>query len=102
VGFNVITPGYLAAVGLPLVRGRDFTEADAGDAPRVSLVNEAAAHLLWPNENPIGKRWRQGARDTLGWVTVVGVVANVRQRVRAAETRVPEMLVPHAQYGTRA
>jgi putative ABC transport system permease protein len=102
VGFNVITPGYLAAVGLPLVRGRDFTEADAADAPRVSLVNEAAAHLLWPNENPIGKRWRQGARDTLGWVTVVGVVANVRQRVRAAETRVPEMLVPHAQYGNQS
>src|SRR5258705_12469529 len=101
VGFNVIPPGYLAAVGLPLVRGRDFAEADAADAPRVSLVNEAAAHLLWPNENPIGKRWRQGARDTLGWVTVVGVVANVRQRVRAAETRVPEMLVPHAQYGNQ-
>ena len=100
-GFNVITPGYLSAVGLTLVRGRDFTDADAADAPRVSLLNEAAARLLWPNEDAVGKRWRNGVSDTLGWITVVGVVANVRQRVRAAEARIPELLVPHAQFGNQ-
>src|SRR5258706_6344830 len=43
VGFNVITPGYLGAVGLPLRRGRDFAESDLRDSPPVALVNEAAA-----------------------------------------------------------
>ena len=99
VSFNLFTPGYLDAVGLPLVRGRDFSDADAADAPRVSLVNEAAARMLWPNEDALGKRWRYGARDTLGWITVVGVVANVRQRMRAPEDRIAELIVPHAQAG---
>ena len=99
--FNVITPGYLSAVGMALVRGRDFTDADASDAPRVALVNEAAARLLWPNENAIGKRFRNGASDTLGWITVVGVVANVRQHMHANGTRLAEVLVPHTQYGNQ-
>jgi predicted permease len=102
VCFNLVTPGYLSAVGLPLLRGRDFTDADAANAPRVSLVNEAGARLLWPNEDPIGKRWRYSARDTLGWITVVGVVANVSQHLRAREGRLAEMIVPHAQAGNQS
>jgi predicted permease len=102
VTFNLFTPGYLDAIGLPLLRGRDFTDADVVSAPRVSLVNEAAARLLWPNEDPIGKRWRYSARDTLGWITVVGVVANVRQRLRAGEGRLAEISVPHAQAGNQS
>jgi len=97
VSFNVLTPGYLDAVGMTLRRGRDVSDADAADAPHVCLVNEAAAKLLWPNADPLGKRWRFGPHDTTGWVTVVGVVANVRQRARASEQRVAEVLMPHAQ-----
>jgi predicted permease len=99
--FNVITPGYLSAVGMTLIRGRDFSDADDDHAPRVSLVNEAAARLLWPNADAIGKRFRNGAKDTLGWITVVGVVANVRQHLGSTQARVPEVLVPHAQYGNQ-
>jgi putative ABC transport system permease protein len=102
VSFNLFTPGYLDAVGLPLLRGRDFTDGDVAGAPRVSLVNEAAARLLWPNEDPIGKRWRYSARDTSGWITVVGVVANVRQRLHASDVRLAEMIVPHAQAGNQS
>jgi putative ABC transport system permease protein len=102
VCFNLVTPGYLSAVGLPLVRGRDFTDGDAANAPRVSLVNQAAARMLWPNQDPIGKRWRYSARDTLGWITVVGVVANVRQHLHARESRLAEILVPHAQAGNQS
>jgi predicted permease len=99
--FNSITPGYLESVGLPLLKGRDFTDADGPDAPRVALVNELAARRLWPNQDPIGKRWRFGKDDKKGWATVVGVVANVRQHVRAKGNAMGEVLVPQAQYGNQ-
>jgi putative ABC transport system permease protein len=102
VGYNLFTPGYRETVGLSLIRGRDFTDADGADAPRVSLVNEAAARTLWPGEDPIGKRWRYAARDTLGWITVVGVVGDVRQRLRASEKLIAEVIVPHAQAGNQS
>jgi len=97
VSMNVITPGYLEAIGLPLERGRAFTDADDEAAPRVAIINEAAARELWPNEDALGKRWRFGARDTAGWITVVGVVANVRQHVKLPETRMAEVMTPYAQ-----
>jgi predicted permease len=102
VSVNIITPGYLEAVGLPLRRGRVFTDADDEKAPRVALINEAAAKLLWPNEDPLGKRWRFGEQDTAGWITVVGVVANVRQHVKLSETRMAEVLLPHSQNAIQA
>ncbi len=96
VAFNVITPGYLATVGLPLIRGRDFSEADGGTGAKVALLNQAAAKQLWPGEDAIGKRLR--LRDEDEWLTVVGITADVRQRVNAPEQRIAEMLVPHAQW----
>jgi len=96
--FNVITPGYLDAVGMRLLKGRDLSDSDAPDAPPVCLVNEAAARLLWPGVDPLGRRFRADAASQAGWISVVGVVANVRQRVRPPERPLPEILVPHAQH----
>jgi predicted permease len=53
--WNGAAPGYFRTVGIPLVRGRDFTWADDEKAPRVAIVNEALAHRFWPGENPLGK-----------------------------------------------
>ena len=53
---NVITPGYLRTMRIPVVRGRDFTDADRKGAPAVVLVSEAMARRLWPGEDPIGQR----------------------------------------------
>ena len=102
VGFNVITPGYLDAVGLQLLRGRDFTDGDVEGAPRVALVNQVAATALWPKQDPIGKRLRSGREPENGWTTIVGVVANVRQHARARGRDVGEMLIPHAQSGNQS
>ncbi len=96
VSFNVITPGYLQAIGLPLVRGRDFTETDGLQGANVALLNQSAAHKLFPNQDPIGRRIRLRPEDE--WSTVVGVTADVRQRIDAPNQRLPEMLVPHAQW----
>jgi putative ABC transport system permease protein len=71
-----ISPGYLSAMRIPLLRGRDFDERDRVDSPLVVLVNDSAARQFWPGENPVGKRLKFG--DTKGaWRTVVGLVGDV-------------------------
>jgi predicted permease len=72
-----VSPAYFRAVGVPLLRGRMFADSDNLDAPQVSIVNEAAARHRWGNEDPIGKRVSFDNGQT--WVTIVGVVGNVRQ-----------------------
>ena len=61
--FNMIAPGYFQTVGTPLLRGRDFTEADSEDAPQVAIVNEAMAEF-WHGEDPIGGRSSLVCRST--------------------------------------
>jgi predicted permease len=97
VSFNVITPGYLDAVGMPLRRGRDLVAGDTRDAVHVSLVNDVAARQLWPGQDAIGKRWRFGPDDARGWYTVVGVTASVPQRLGGGEDHVAEILIPATQ-----
>ncbi|MGB8459080.1 MAG: ABC transporter permease, partial [Candidatus Acidiferrum sp.] len=74
-----ISPDYLHAMRIPLMRGREFDQGDAATSPQVALVNESMARRFWPGEDPIGKRFRMG--DTKGpWKTVVGVVGDVLHR----------------------
>jgi putative ABC transport system permease protein len=73
---RVAGPGYLRTMGIPLRRGRDLQETDAEGAPPVLLVNETLARLLWPGQDPIGRRLV--LRENL-LVPVVGVVGDVRQ-----------------------
>jgi putative ABC transport system permease protein len=87
-GLRYVTPGYFRALGIPVLRGRAFTEADRADAPRVILVNDALARRYFPGEDPVGRELDRG--------TIVGVVGDVRQAGldRAAE---PELFYPAAQ-----
>ncbi|MBW3554451.1 MAG: ABC transporter permease [Gemmatimonadetes bacterium] len=84
------------ALGVPLLRGRRFTEADAPGAPEVVIINQALADQSWPGEDPIGKRiiltWGEDTE-----LEVVGMVANVRQR-GVAEQGHPGLYRPHAQF----
>jgi putative ABC transport system permease protein len=73
-----VTPGYLQALGVPLVRGRHLDERDREGAPVAVVVNEQFVTAHWPNKDPLGRRIRFGAPDT-PWMTVVGVVGNMRQ-----------------------
>ena len=83
VGGNVISGDYFGTMGMSLLRGRSFTEADARTAPSVAIVNETMARLLWPGDAAVGKRLRFG--EGAAWTTVVGIVADVRQRSLADE-----------------
>ncbi|MFY9557227.1 MAG: ABC transporter permease [Blastocatellia bacterium] len=71
-----ISPDYLRAMGIPLLRGRGFTEHDGPDKPLVALINQTAARQIWNNEDPIGKRIRLGdPHDRLR--AIVGIVGDV-------------------------
>jgi putative ABC transport system permease protein len=95
---NFSTPGYFQTLGIPLLAGRDFTDADGGDAPEVYIVNEAFARKFFGNVNPIGKRLSKNndAKHNPKWGQIVGEVANFRdQAVR--EAPVPYFFAPYAQ-----
>lgn len=85
---RVITPGYLRTLGIPLIRGRDFSALDRKGSGDVLLINEAMARRYWPNQDPLGGRIRVGdpAKGTL--YTIVGVVGDVRyQSLESPEIR---------------
>src|SRR5690606_7509345 len=75
---NHVDPAFFAALRLPIVAGRGFTDADRDGAPRVTVVNEALARRLWPDENPLGKR----VTTYRGEAVVVGVVRDGRYSLR--------------------
>jgi predicted permease len=101
VQVRLATPGYLRAMGIPLRRGRDLAPADRPEAPRVLLANEAAAKLLWPEEDALGRTIVLGTRFGLGGDRaggqVVGIVGDARE-MRVAREALPTVYLPHAQW----
>ncbi|MGH9172917.1 MAG: FtsX-like permease family protein, partial [Vicinamibacterales bacterium] len=77
------SPGYFASIGIPVVRGRDFSADDVARATHVTIINETLARLYFAGENPIGKRVYFGGFGPGGppeWHEVIGVVGDVRHR----------------------
>jgi putative ABC transport system permease protein len=100
-----VTPGYFAAMGIPLVRGRLFEARDVEGAPRVVLISEAMARAYWPGEDPIGRRItfnsgipreQQQVVGGPGSREVIGIVGDVRH-LSLDEQAVPMFYTPHAQ-----
>jgi len=74
-----VSDDYFRTLGIPLVRGRTFTTADRTDVAPVIIINDAMARRYWPKGNALGARIHIGPPDpTAPWITVVGVVGNVR------------------------
>jgi putative ABC transport system permease protein len=92
-----ISPGYLEAMHIPLLRGRDFTEADTQKTPRVVIVDQWSAQHYWPGENPIGKTIKLGENDPPR--EVVGVVGNVQRGmlIHLAIGEAGQVYMPFAQ-----
>ena len=82
IWMHSVSPDYYKTLGIHLLKGRVFTEQDRKGAPRVALINQAAAEKLFPNEDPIGKRvqpYTDPAYETAEkFIEIVGVVADVR------------------------
>jgi predicted permease len=92
-----VTPDYFRALGLAVREGRTFGPQDDERGAPVAVVNETLARAEWPGESAVGKRFKiGGAASTLPWLTVVGVVADVRQMSADAPARA-EMYLPYRQ-----
>ncbi|MPY91008.1 MAG: FtsX-like permease family protein [Luteitalea sp.] len=79
----LVSGNYFSAMGIRLVRGRTFTDADSPEAPAAAVVNQAMAGTFWPGDDPIGKRILWGGRT----LTIVGIAGDVRlQALDAAVT----------------
>ncbi len=90
-----ISPEYFSTMGIPLVKGRRFTERDDEKAPGVLIVSEAMASKYWPDENPIGKRITIGYNHT-GPREIIGIVGDVKQ-AELSDTAKPQMYTPFEQ-----
>jgi putative ABC transport system permease protein len=99
VPFDGIFPGYFAAVGIPILKGRDFTDADRDSAPLVAIVNETTAKLFWPGQDPVGKRFKH--RLNPNFYTVVGVAHDAQYNGRGGAAQ-PHVYYAALQYHTPA
>ena len=95
VEWNGVLPGYFQTLGVPLLKGRDFTAQDTEDMPPIAIINETMAKLFWPDQDAIGKRFSQDKQNPK-WITVVGVVGDVHQR-GLAQPPAPEAFFPVSQ-----
>jgi putative ABC transport system permease protein len=82
---TTITPDYLQAMSIPLLRGRSFSETDSSSSPLVVILDEQVAKRAWPGQDPIGKRVRSG--PTSPWAEVVGVVGHIRHEKLETDDR---------------
>ncbi len=109
VTLDNISPDYFTTLGVPLVAGRTFTAADRTDAPRVAIVNETFARAFWPRGNAVGSRYllgnlpapgavdREGRPLTPNWITVVGIVRDLRRQGPEQSARF-ESYLPMTQF----
>ena len=93
----IVSPEYFHLLGIPLERGRLFSDEDLEDTPQVAIINQAAARTYWLNQDPLGKRVRLRL-DTRGlpgsakpaWTTIVGVIADARTE-SLADAAIPQI-----------
>ena len=94
-----VTPSYFHLLGIPLLRGRFLGESDDDKAPQVAVINEAFARTYWPNQDPLGRRFKRNRADS-PWITVVGVIANARTE-SLAQAEVPQIYLSLYQSESR-
>lgn len=95
----VISPNYFNMIGSKILRGRDFKESDNQDSPAVAIITELMANRYWYNEDPLGKRFKTNSDPNAKWLTVVGVVSDVKQSWFDQEVR-PQFYLPYLQLPT--
>ena len=87
---------YFRVMGIPLLQGRVLTRDDRANAPLVGVVNESMARQYFGEESPLGARIRWARNEAVAWITIVGVVGNVRHFGLAASEE-PAIYTPYAQ-----
>ena len=96
--WQIATDGYLEAMGERLIRGRSIAPTDTANSQLVALINEELARRYWSGQDAIGRRFRIGGADAnRPWITVVGIVADVRHN-RITDLVKEKFYVPHRQW----
>jgi putative ABC transport system permease protein len=98
IHFNGVTPGYFATVGMRLLRGRDFTDADRDGSRRVVVVSDSLARRFFPGENAVGRRMSIGLDKSRQDLEIVGVVSDAKYQ-RLTEQTLSIAFLPCAQLG---
>jgi putative ABC transport system permease protein len=95
---NFVSTDFFKTMGIPLLGGRYFTDADNADSPDVVIISEAMAKRYFGNESPVGKRFKQGGLDRTAnpWMQIVGVVGDVKYSGLDAKPE-PAFYLPHQQ-----
>lgn len=93
--YTMISPGYLSAIGTPILRGRDFLETDTADSLPVTIISDSMAKKYWPGQDPIGRQVGPGSAKYPAH-TIVGIAADVKH-LSLREESFPEMYVPYTQ-----
>ena len=95
--FRSVSPGYFGVMSIPLIEGRDVAWTDTQDATLAVVVSQTMARTFWPNQDAVGKRLKLGRPgDKVPWMTVAGVVGDVRQ-LDLVRTPRPAMYFPALQ-----
>jgi putative ABC transport system permease protein len=94
-----VTPDYFQLLGISLLRGRLFNESDTNRSPQVAVINQAMAEMYWPNEDPLGKRFKS-VKAGSPWITVVGLIPNARTE-SLARADVPQIYLDLYQTGAK-
>jgi predicted permease len=102
IGLHFVASDYTRTLRIPVTSGRDFTDADTFGQPLVAMVSESMARRYWPDRTPIGGRFALGNAPNPEWITVVGVVRDIKQR-SFTERPTPHAYLPLLQfYGPRS
>jgi putative ABC transport system permease protein len=96
VDHDGVSPGYFATLGIPLLSGREFTEADGTAAPKVAIASEAMVKRFLPGRNPLGTHFAFGGGKVKPDIEIVGVVKDVKQDHVSSAIQ-PYLYIPYAQ-----
>lgn len=95
--YGSVSPNYFRAFGIPILKGRAFTEQDTKQSVPVVVISEKLARRYWPDEDPIGKRIREGdSENPKPWLSIIGVAGDIRRYGLDSEAK-PEMYIPYLQ-----
>jgi putative ABC transport system permease protein len=92
---SIVTPGYFAAMGIPMLKGRDFGDGDRIGSPKVAILNQTAARAFFGDEQPVGRRMKVSWNDARE-VEIVGVVSDIRHGQLHSKPD-PCLFMPNAQ-----
>lgn len=97
-GWNEVDAGYFRALGIPILRGRNFSESDTADRAKVTIIDQFLARKYWPKGDPIGAKIRRGIDDSDPACTIIGVAGSVKTGNLAEQNPIGQIYLYNKQF----